>query len=69
MNTFVEFNLDDLVTRNLEKPTAVTARSAYRKKQVKAKRKRFQASVAIEEKVEEGQPLRVTRSATREEKK
>ena len=63
LNTFMEFDLDDLVTRNLQEPTAVTARAAYRKKQAKA-------SIAIEEKVEEGQPLkRVTRSATREEKK
>ena len=37
MNTFVEFDLDDLVTRNLEEPTAVAARAAYRKKQAKAK--------------------------------
>lgn len=38
MNTFVEFDLDDLVTRNLEEPTIVAARVAYRKKQAKAKR-------------------------------
>jgi len=37
MNTFVEFDLDDLVTRNLEEPTAVTTRAAYKKKQAKAK--------------------------------
>ena len=41
-----------------------------RKQYGKSKRKRFQASAAVEEKVEEGQPQkRVTRSATREEKK
>ena len=33
LNTFVEFDLDDLVTRNLEEPTAVTTRAAYRKRQ------------------------------------
>ena len=38
MNTFVEFDLDDLVTRNLEEPITVVARAAYRKKQAKAKR-------------------------------
>ena len=38
MNTFVEFDLDDLVTRNLEEPTTVAVRVAYRKKQAKAKR-------------------------------
>ena len=43
MNTFVEFDLDDLVTRNLEEPTAVTARVAYRKKQAKAKRLIFES--------------------------
>ena len=37
LNTFVEFDLDDLVTRNLEEPTVVAARDAYRKKQAKAK--------------------------------
>ena len=40
-----------------------------RKQSGKSKRKRFQASIAIEEKVEEGKPQkRVMRSATREEK-
>ena len=43
MNTFVEFNLDDLVTRNLEEPTAVAVRSAFRKKQAKAKRLIFES--------------------------
>ena len=43
LNTFVEFDLDDLVTRNLEEPTAVTARAAYRKKQAKAKRLIFES--------------------------
>ena len=43
MNTFVEFDLDDLVTRNLEEPTAVTTRVAYRKKQAKAKRLIFES--------------------------
>ena len=43
MNTFVEFDLDDIVTRNLEEPTAVTARAAYRKKQAKAKRLIFES--------------------------
>ena len=43
MNTFVEFDLDDLVTRNLEEPTVVAARDAYRKKQAKAKRLIFES--------------------------
>ena len=43
LNTFVEFDLDDLVTRNLEEPIAVTARAAYRKKQAKAKRLIFES--------------------------
>ena len=43
MNTFVEFDLDDLVTRNLEEPTAITTRAAYRKKQAKAKRLIFES--------------------------
>ena len=43
MNTFVEFNLDDLVTRKLEEPTAIAARAAYRKKQAKAKRLIFES--------------------------
>ena len=38
MNTFVEFDLDDLVTRDLEKPTSSAGKSAFRKKQAKAKR-------------------------------
>ena len=29
LNTFVEFDLDDLVTRNLEEPTVVTTRATY----------------------------------------
>ena len=37
-NTFVEFDLDDLVTRDLEEPTAGAAKPAFRKKQAKAKR-------------------------------
>ena len=43
MNTFVEFDLDDLVTRNLEEPITVVARAAYRKKQAKAKRLIFES--------------------------
>ena len=43
LNTFVEFDLDDLVTRNLEEPTAVAARVAYRKKIAKAKRFIFES--------------------------
>ena len=43
MNTFVEFDLDDLVTRNLEEPTAVIARAAYKKKQAKSKRLIFES--------------------------
>ena len=43
LNTFVEFDLDDLVTRNFEEPTAVTARAAYKKKQSKAKRLIFES--------------------------
>ena len=43
MNTFVEFDLDDLVIRNLEEPTAIAARAAYRKKQAKAKRLIFKS--------------------------
>ena len=38
MNTFVEFDLDDLVTRDLEEPTSGAGKSAFRKKQAKAKR-------------------------------
>ena len=38
MNTFVEFDLEDQVTRNLEEPIGVAASAAYRKKQAKAKR-------------------------------
>ena len=45
MNTFVEFDLDDLVTRNLEEPIAVTTRAAYRKKQAKAKRLIFESII------------------------
>ena len=43
LNTFVEFNLDAIVTRNLEEPTVVIARVAYRKKQAKAKRLIFES--------------------------
>lgn len=43
LNTFVEFNPDDLVTRNLEEPTTVTSRAAYRKKQAKSKRLIFES--------------------------
>ena len=43
MNTFVEFDLDDIVTRNLEEPTAVIAGAAYRKKQAKTKRLIFES--------------------------
>ena len=43
LNTFVEFDLDDIITRNLEEPTAVTTRAAYRKKQAKAKRLIFES--------------------------
>ena len=38
MNTFVEFNPDDLVTRDLVEPTAGAAKSEFRKKQAKEKR-------------------------------
>ena len=44
MNTFVEFDLDDLVTRDLEEPTAGAANSAFRKKQAKAKRLIFESN-------------------------
>ena len=43
MNTFVEFDLDDLVTRNLEEPIVVATRATYRKKQAKAKRLIFES--------------------------
>ena len=43
MITFVEFDLDDLVTRNLEEPIAGATRSAFRKKQVKTKRLIFES--------------------------
>lgn len=39
----MEFDLDDIVTRNLEEPTVVTARAAYKKKQAKAKRLIFES--------------------------
>ena len=42
-DTFVEFDLDDLVTRNLEEPIVVAVRVAYRKKQAKAKRLIFES--------------------------
>ena len=38
MNTFVEFGLDDLVTKDIEEPTSGAGKSAFRKKQAKAKR-------------------------------
>ena len=38
MNTFVEFDLDDLVTRDIEESTSGAGKSAFRKKQAKAKR-------------------------------
>lgn len=37
MNTFVEFDLDDLVTRDFVEPTACVAKSTFKKKQAKAK--------------------------------
>ena len=43
MNTFVEFDLDDLVTRDLVEPTIGAAKSAFRKKQAKAKRLIFES--------------------------
>ena len=43
MNTFVEFSLDDLVTRDLEEPTSSVGRSAFRKKQAKANRLIFES--------------------------
>jgi hypothetical protein len=43
LNTFVEFDLDDLVTRNLEEPIVVTTRVAYKKKQAKSKRLIFES--------------------------
>ena len=38
MNTFVEFDLDDLVTRDVEEPTSGAGKTAFGKKQAKAKR-------------------------------
>ena len=38
MNTFVEFDLEDLVTREVEEPTLNAVRTALKKKQAKAKR-------------------------------
>ena len=38
MNTFVEFDLEDLVTREVEEPTSNAGRTAFTKKQGKAKR-------------------------------
>ena len=38
MNTFVEFNLEDLVARDLEEPTSSAGKTAFWKKQAKAKR-------------------------------
>ena len=38
MNTFVEFDLEDLVTREVEEPTSNVGRTAFRKRQAKAKR-------------------------------
>ena len=43
MNTFVEFDLDDLVTRDLVEPPAGAAKSAFKKKQAKAKRLIFES--------------------------
>ena len=43
MNTFVEFDLDDLVTRDLEEPTSGAGRFAFRNKQAKAKRLMFES--------------------------
>ena len=40
---FTAWKARDLVTRNFEEPTAVTARAAYRKKQDKAKRLIFES--------------------------
>ena len=38
MNTFVEFDLKDLETREVKEPTSNAGRTAVRKKQAKAKR-------------------------------
>ena len=38
MNNFLEFDLDDLVTRDLEEPTVGAAKSIFKRKQAKAKR-------------------------------
>ena len=38
MNTFVEGDLEDLVTREVEEPASNAGRTAFRKKQAKAKR-------------------------------
>ena len=38
MNTFVEFNLEDLVTREVEEPTLNAGWTTLRKKQAKSKR-------------------------------
>ena len=38
MNTFVEFDLKDLVTRDVEEPTSSAGRTTFKKKQAKAKR-------------------------------
>ena len=43
MNTFVEFDLDDLVTRDVVEPTAGAAKSAFKRKQAKAKRLIFES--------------------------
>ena len=43
LNTFVEFDLDDIVTRKREETTAVTTRAAYRKKQANSKRLIFES--------------------------
>ena len=43
MNTFVEFDLDDLVTRDIEEPTSGAGKSAFRKKQAKAKRINYES--------------------------
>ena len=43
MNTLVEFDLDDLVTRDLEEPTSSAGKSVFRKKQDKEKRLIFES--------------------------
>lgn len=38
MNNFVDFDLEDLVTREVEEPTSNAGRTAFKKKQAKSKR-------------------------------